>query len=157
MILCVAPSPAWDVTYGVERFREHATNRAHTVAARAGGKAVNVARVLQALGEPVSVAAPVGGPTGQLFTTDLAECGIPVDVFGPPTDLRRTVTIVSDEAGDATILNEPSTLGDWPGFLARAEELMARASVVVAAGSLPGGAPVDAYAQLVDASSHCGV
>ncbi len=41
MILCVAPSPAWDVTYGVDRFREHATNRAHSVSAsrrRQGGQ-----------------------------------------------------------------------------------------------------------------------
>ncbi len=78
MILCVAPSPAWDVTYGVARFRENATNRAHTVSGRAGGKAVNVARVLHALGEEVSVVAPVGGPTGALLLADLAACGIPV-------------------------------------------------------------------------------
>ncbi len=87
MIVCVAPSPAWDVTYGVERFREHATNRAHTVSARAGGKAVNVARVLHALGEDVTVVAPVGGPTGELFAADLAACGIPlvaVDTRGRP-------------------------------------------------------------------------
>src|SRR5205823_2717079 len=77
MILCVAPSPAWDVTYGVDRFREHATNRAHTVSARAGGKAVNVARVLHALGEEVTVVAPVGGPSGELFAADLSACGIP--------------------------------------------------------------------------------
>ena len=149
MILCVSPSPAWDVTYHVEHYREHATNRAHTVSARAGGKAVNVARVLHALGEPVSVATAAGGPTGELFVADLAGCGIPVDVADSAVELRRTVTIVNDETGDATIVNEGSAVSDWPAFLARVEELMATASIVVAAGSLPAGAPVDAYAQLV--------
>src|SRR6478736_5496002 len=157
MILCVAPSPAWDVTYGVDRFREHATNRAHTVSARAGGKAVNVARILHALGEDVMVVAPVGGPTGELFAADLAESGIALVAMDNATELRRTVTIVSDEAGDATIVNEGCTLTEWPAFLARAEEAMAGASVVVAAGSLPIGAPVDAYGELARAAARRGV
>ena len=37
---------------------------------RAGGKAVNVARVLHALDEQVRVLAPVGGPTGELDAHD---------------------------------------------------------------------------------------
>src|SRR3954452_3013038 len=144
MILCVAPSPAWDVTYGVERFREHATNRAHTVSARAGGKAVNVARILHALGEDVVVVAPVGGPTGELFAADLAQSGIALVAVDTATELRRTVTVVSDETGDATIVNEGCALTEWPDFLARAEEMMSKATVVVAAGSLPAGAPINA-------------
>jgi tagatose 6-phosphate kinase len=157
MILCVAPSPAWDVTYHVERFREHATNRAQTVSARAGGKAVNVARLLHALGEPVTVVAPVGGATGQLFVADLTSRGIPVEVVDADTDLRRTVTIVSDETGDATIVNEGSVLAGWPALLARAERMVATASVVVVAGSLPTGAPVDAFGQLVRLAASHGV
>lgn len=157
MILCIAPSPAWDVTYGVGRFREHATNRAQTVSARAGGKAVNVARVLHALGEDVTVVAPVGGPTGDLFANDLAACGIPVVPVDTTVDLRRTITIVSEETGDATLVNEGSRLTDWPAFLACAEQRMAHASLVVAAGSLPSGAPVDAYGQLARAAAGHGV
>jgi tagatose 6-phosphate kinase len=157
MILCVAPSPAWDVTYGVERFTEHATNRAHTVSARAGGKAVNVARVLHALGEDVSVVAPVGGPTGELFAADLAGFGVRLAAVDSARDLRQTATIVSDESGDATVVNEESRLPDWPAFFARATKLMAQASVVVAAGSLPSGAPVDAYGQLARAAARYSV
>jgi tagatose 6-phosphate kinase len=157
MILCVAPSPAWDVTYGVDRLREHATNRAHTVSARAGGKAVNVARVLRALEEKVTVLAPVGGPTGELFAAELSACGIPLLAVDVPTELRRTVTIVSDESGDATVVNEGCSLDDWPVFLAHASEAMDSCSVVVASGSLPLGAPVDAYGQLAVAAADAGV
>lgn len=157
MILCVAPSPAWDVTYGVERFREHATNRARTVSTRAGGKAVNVARVLHALGEKVAVVAPVGGPTGELFAADLSASGIPLVAVHTSSDLRRTVTVVSDESGDATMVNEGSRLTDWPAFLSCATDLMDETSLVVASGSLPGGAPVDAYGQLARTATHRGV
>ena len=67
------------------------------------------------------------------------------------------MTIVSDETGDATVVNEGSRLTDWSAFLAQAEEAMASASVVVAAGSLPAGAPVDAFAQLARAASARGL
>ncbi len=157
MILCVAPSPAWDVTYHVERFREHATNRATAVSARAGGKAVNTARVLHALGEPVSVLAPVGGPTGALFAADLADSGIPLEAVADELETRRTLTIVSDETGDATVVNEASRLTDWVAFLAQAERLMDEASVVVACGSLPSGAPVGAFAELARVAASSAV
>lgn len=149
MILCVAPSPAWDVTYGVERFDVHATNRVRTVSARAGGKAVNVARVLHALGEGVTTVAPVGGPTGDLFTADLAAEGIPLSAVPSGDNLRRTVAIVCREAGDATVVNEPCSIDDWTAFEARAESLTPHASIVVVAGSIPTGAPDDAVGRLI--------
>jgi tagatose 6-phosphate kinase len=157
MILCVAPSPAWDVTYHVARLRQHATNRVTTVSARAGGKAVNVARVLHALDEPVMVLAPVGGPTGELFAADLAESGLPAELVPDQVETRRTLTIVSDETGDATAVNEASRLTDWAGFLACAETLMHEASVLVAAGSLPAEAPRNAFGDLARAAAAHGI
>jgi len=104
MILHVAPNRAWDLTYGVERFRKSATNRALTVAARAAGKAVSMTRVLHAQGEKVTTLTPVGGPTGRLFAADLSASGIPAIAGDPSSDLRRTVTRVSDGARDATVV-----------------------------------------------------
>jgi tagatose 6-phosphate kinase len=157
VILCVGPSPAWDVTYHVERFREHASNRATAVSARAGGKAVNVARVLHGLGEPVTVLAPAGGPTGELFAADLHAAGLPAELVADELETRRTLTIVSDESGDATVVNEPSRLSDWVAFLAQADRLMDGASVVVACGSLPSGAPAGAFAELSRAAASRGL
>jgi tagatose 6-phosphate kinase len=148
MILCAALSPAWDVTFHVPRFEEHATNRASSTSARAGGKAVNVARVLHTLGEDVRLVLPVGGRTGDDVSADLARAGIPHDLVASTTETRRTVTVVNDETGDATLVNEGSRLLDWPGFLERVCSRMAGATVVVASGSLPDGAPGDAFAQL---------
>jgi tagatose 6-phosphate kinase len=154
VILCVAPSPAWDVTYRVPHLREHATNRVRSVAGRAGGKAVNAARVLHALGEEVAVVAPVGGPTGALFLDDLDRTGVPVVPVAAEVDLRRTVTVVSDASGDATVITEPAHLTDWPALLAAVEGMAAEASVVVAAGSLPEGAPVDAFGEIVGVAAR---
>jgi len=157
MILCVSPSPAWDVTYHVPHLREHATNRARSVAARAGGKAVNVARVLQALGEEVTVVAPCGGATGALFLDDLAVSGVPVVAVPDPVDLRRTVTVVSDASGDATVVTEPGHVTDWAALLATVRDQVAGASVVVAAGSLPEEAPLEAFGEIVRSADRHGV
>lgn len=149
MILCVAPSPAWDLTFHVLRLEEHATNRATAVAGRAGGKAVNVARLLHDLGEDVRLVLPVGGHTGDEVLLDLDRAGIRHSVVASTAETRRTVTVVSDETGDATVVNEAGRLPEWPALLERVGSLVPESAAVVVSGSLPVGAPGDAFAQLV--------
>ena len=63
-ILTVTLNLALDVTYAVDRVAWHGANRVASVAQRAGGKGVNVARVLRALGHRPVVAGLAGGRTG---------------------------------------------------------------------------------------------
>ncbi|NBH08091.1 PfkB family carbohydrate kinase, partial [Amycolatopsis sp. SID8362] len=64
MIVTVTPNAALDVTYTVDGLVPDAVHRARDVRHRAGGKGVNVARVLHALGVDVHAIATAGGPTG---------------------------------------------------------------------------------------------
>ncbi|MFD7732920.1 1-phosphofructokinase family hexose kinase [Kitasatospora phosalacinea] len=150
MILTVTPNPALDVTYAVPGFRPHASHRVADVAAQAGGKGVNAARVLAALGRPVRCVLPLGGPTGETVRADLAAAGldhIDVPVGG---DTRRTVTV--SDGTDATVLNEPGpvlTAAEWDALLGETARQLPQAAVLVLAGSLPPGAPTDGYGQLV--------
>ncbi len=66
MILTVTLNLALDVTYHVADFEPGSAVRVEDVARRAGGKGVNVARVLQALRHEVTVSGMVGGFTGQV-------------------------------------------------------------------------------------------
>lgn len=50
MILTVTLNTALDLTYGVPALVPHTSHRVHEVTERPGGKGVNVARVLAALG-----------------------------------------------------------------------------------------------------------
>ena len=72
MIVTVTLNLALDVTYTVGEVEWHAANRVTAVAERAGGKGVNVARVLAALGQatPLSAAA-VGAPLAGSFDEEL--------------------------------------------------------------------------------------
>ncbi|MEV4556866.1 1-phosphofructokinase family hexose kinase [Kitasatospora sp. NPDC049285] len=151
MILTVTPNPALDVTYTVPGFRPHTSHRVAEVAAQAGGKGVNVARVLTTLGRPVRCVLPLGGPTGEAVRADLAAAGLDHAVVPISGETRRTVAVV--DAADATMLNEPGPeLGpaDWSALCAEIERHLPQATVLVLSGSLPPGLPADAYARLVD-------
>ncbi|MEU2570662.1 1-phosphofructokinase family hexose kinase [Streptomyces althioticus] len=161
MILTVTLNAALDVTYGVDSLRPRTSHRVGAVHRRAGGKGVNVARVLAGRGRAVTVTGLAGGPTGALIREDLR--GVPglrdelVPVSG---ESRRTVTVVSGDDGDATVFNERGPQvgpAEWRAFTDRFAELVREASVVALCGSLPPGLPSDAYARLISRASRSGV
>ena len=147
MILCVCLSPALDLTYRTGAFALGATNRVSEVLERAGGKAVNVARILHALGEPVELLVPLGGPDGEGMARDLAGSGIVTHVVQSGAPTRRTVTVVDDSG--ATILVEPAAIDCWPEVLGAFRALLQSADVIVISGVVPAGVPLDAMSTLV--------
>jgi tagatose 6-phosphate kinase len=156
VILCVCLSPAIDVTYRVDRLVPGATVRVGGVDERPGGKAVNVARVLHALHEPVLLVAPVGGETGEELRRELAGLGIPSRLVPDASATRRTVTTV-DDAGQATCLVEPAAITSWPEILTTVEDALADARALVVSGGMPSGVPPLGLTALVRAAKARGV
>jgi tagatose 6-phosphate kinase len=160
VILCVTLNAALDVTYSVDEVRWHAGNRVAAVAQRAGGKGVNVARVLHTLGEDVLVTGLVGGDTGAQIRADVQAAGL-AEAFQDVTgESRRTVAVVDAAAGDATGFWEPGppvAPGDWARFLDRYDGLLTGARAVVLTGSLPPGLSPEVYADLVHRARKVGV
>jgi tagatose 6-phosphate kinase len=154
-IVTVTLNAALDVTYDVEALVPQATHRVLEVRARAGGKGVNVARVLHQLGRDTVVTGLAGGHTGTLIRADLDAAGLPHALVPIGGESRRTLAVVSRRDGGATLLNEPGPeVGgeEWTRFRARFERLLAVARAVVVSGSLPAGVPPGAYAELVQAA-----
>jgi tagatose 6-phosphate kinase len=152
VILTVTLNAALDVTYQVDRLRPHATHRVRAVHAVAGGKGVNVARVLAACGEDVVVTGLTGGVTGDRIRTGLADAGLSQAMVQIGDESRRTLAVHGVDDGDATLFNEPGPLvqaAEWESFRDRFADLAAAADVVVLSGSLAQGLPPDAYAPLV--------
>ena len=147
-MLTITLNAALDVTYTVERLQPGASHTVTSVRAQAGGKGINVARVLAGLGERVTATGLVGGATGAEIRRDLASTSIGDSSISVGGDSRRTLVVVDDEG--ATAFNEP---GDGLEFTWRHVEpelvdLIPHGSVVIASGSLPSQAPPDAYARL---------
>jgi tagatose 6-phosphate kinase len=154
MIVTVTPNLALDVTYEVAELRPGVTNRVQTVHARAGGKGVNVARVLRSLGHDVLVLGLAGGPTGDAVRMDLEASGLAHDLAPAAGETRRTVTVVA--GGEATMLSEPGpAVGprEWAALEARVPD----ADVLVLSGSLPPGVDGEAVARLTARLSARGI
>jgi 1-phosphofructokinase family hexose kinase len=160
VIVVVTPNPAWDVTYHVERMARHGSNRPVAVAGRAGGKGINVARVLRGLGVAVIAVAPLGGPTGERIRADLGSADIALVEVPVAAETRSTTTVVESASGGATSFNEPGlaqSAAEWAALVGAVGELLGGASALVLSGSLPPGVPESGYAELVMLARAAGV
>lgn len=162
MILTVTLNTALDITYRLRALRPHTSHRVTDVTERPGGKGLNVARVLAALGHAVTATGFAGGATGRSLRDQLTGAPGVQDALVPIAGATRRTIAVVDEAttGDATRLNEPGPAiapAEWSAFLAGYEDLVRSASAVALCGSLPPGVPVGAYAQLVRTARAAGV
>jgi len=160
MIVTVTLNLALDVTYHVAEVAPHSANRVAAVAQRAGGKGVNVARILHALNHETLVCGLLGGSTGDAARIDLERAGLPVALSRVGGETRRTLAVVDEARGDATGYWEPGPSvaeREWRAFLAVYDDALAGARAVVLAGSLPPGVRPDAYAELSRRASAVGV
>jgi len=153
VILTVTLNPALDLTYEVDTLVPGGEHRVAEVHQRPGGKGVNVARILAALGESVTVTGLAGGATGTAVRAALPGCGVTDAFMEIGGETRRTVVVA--EPATATGFWEPGpevTAAEWDAFLAHHRTLVSTVDAVVLAGSLPPGVPVDAYAHLIGAA-----
>jgi tagatose 6-phosphate kinase len=130
-------------------------NRTADVQQYASGKSVNAARVLHTLGMEVCCTGFVGGGTGEFLLGDLDNAGIAHHFVRVEPATRVCITLVDRGTKSATELIEESHAVAPQSFgqlIAKFKELLASASGVVLSGSLPPGAPVDFYADCVEAA-----
>ncbi|MFI9124050.1 1-phosphofructokinase family hexose kinase [Streptomyces bikiniensis] len=152
MIVTVTLNTALDLTYRVPALTPRASHRVTQVIERPGGKGLNVARVLAALGYETVATGFAGGATGAVLRDGLAATPVRDELVETAGSTRRTVAVVDAADGDTTQLNEPGptvTAAEWDAFRARFASLLDGAAAVALCGSLPPGIHVGAYAELV--------
>ena len=151
MILVVSLNPALDITHHVAGVDWSGVNRPQQVTTAPGGKGLNVARTLHALGADVRVAGLAGGIVGEAVAAGLAAAGV-AGAFAPIAgQTRRTFAVVDTSSHDTALFNEPGpavTIGEYQRFLVLYEKSLAGCDAVVLSGSLPPGLPEDSYAGL---------
>lgn len=153
MILAVCLNLALDITYRVPALRLGATTRVEESFERAGGKAVNTARVLHALGHEVVVLGFAGGRVGDAVVEELDRAGLAHDLVPIAGQTRRTLIVVDDGGGEPTGLSEAGprvSEDEWHALVARFRPHAPAA--IVLSGSHPPGLPADAYASLIEAA-----
>jgi 1-phosphofructokinase/tagatose 6-phosphate kinase len=117
-----------------------------------GGKGVNVARVLKALGAPVIATGLAGGPTGTRIVEQLTQLNVLSDFVRLGEESRTNTAVIDPTTGEQTEINERGPRVDQRElelFVDKLLYLAKGATMCVFAGSLPRDVDVDIYATLI--------
>lgn len=151
MILSVTLNPCIDHLMVVDGLKVHDRNKVLRVETDAGGKGVNLSRMVAELGGQTVATGFLGGQTGDHVRRVLESEGVPVDFV----EIRgETRTNVSVESGDGP----PTVFGpsgpqvspeDWEALLTKVTEYLCEGCWMCLGGSLPPGVPTGAYETLI--------
>jgi 1-phosphofructokinase/tagatose 6-phosphate kinase len=160
MIITVTLNAAIDKSLAVPNFRLGRRHRTVEQRTMAGGKGVNIARTLKALGQPVIATGFAGGATGTHIVEQLTEESILNDFVRIRDESRTNTSVLDPTTGAQTEINErgPSvTPQEVELFRDKLLYLARGAAIVVFAGSLPRGVEPDLYASLIRDLERSGV
>ena len=147
-ILCLGTTPAVQRVMVFRNLTLDAVNRAATTLEGAAGKSINVAKVLQALGEHPVATGFLGGDRGEFLRATLAEKNIESDFVTVSTRTRQCVTVIDEAAGTHTELVEesrPVEPADFDKLMAILRRRVAECRAVVMSGTVVSGGPVNLY------------
>jgi len=150
MIVTVTLNAAIDRTLTVPNFQRGQRHRASAGVSMAGGKGINVARTLKALGVPVVATGLVGGTTGTRIVEELTTEAILNDFVRIDGESRTSTAVVDPAGGTYTEINEwGPAVGpeELQTLLEKLRYLTQGAELVVFAGSLPRYVVDDFYAE----------
>ncbi|WP_163539953.1 1-phosphofructokinase [Gracilibacillus sp. YIM 98692] len=157
MIYTVTCNPAVDYVVRLENLDLGELNRSQADYKEAGGKGINVSRVLARLGEESTALGFIGGFTGTFITDYLSKVGIRHQFVSLEEDTRINVKLKAD--GEETEINGKSpeiTNEEYQHLLRQLKELK-EGDIVVLAGSLPKSLPSNTYQSIVSQLNDQGV
>lgn len=152
MIKTLTLNPAIDKSVTIDRFSVGQVNRIATVRLDAGGKGLNVARILHHQGAPAIAIAPVAGGAGRFLASRLTEEGIPFDFLEVSGETRTNLKVVDPVLQTHTDINEPGPALSVDDLARVSEKLLGDlrpGDWVVLSGSLPTGVSRGLYGEWI--------
>lgn len=137
MITCLGLSPALDVTYLVDRVGVGEIHRPRAALTLPGGKALNAARAVVALGGTARAIVPVGGFAGERLRAELEPLGLEVTAIAAHRETRSCITVYDDAGGTTEFYEAAPELDDdaWAEVLAAVQAL--DSGWLAVSGSIP--------------------
>ncbi len=158
-IITVTLNPAIDLTCSIPEFKTGAVNRVSGSRTDAGGKGVNIARLLRVFDLPVIATGFLGQDNPHIFEKLFREREITDQFIRVPGETRTGIKILDDAAHTTTDINFPGltpTSVDFERLLNQLTSLAATARIVIIAGSLPATLPPQAVGELVKVAQKAG-
>lgn len=110
MIVTHTFNPSIDITYDVDHFDIGEVHRPLQTIRNAGGKGINVTKVLKQLGEPLTAYMYLGGKNGEWISNQLQALKISTQIIKIDGDTRQCIA-VNDGQKQTEILEQGPTIG----------------------------------------------
>lgn len=153
MIITVTLNPAVDKTIAIDSFKINSVNRVKKSRRDAGGKGINVSKVLMELGEKSIATGFLGGETGLSIGNYLEKINIENNFITVAGETRENLKIVDPMNNTFTDINDigPSINSSNVDQLKKTiNELTIKNKLIIFSGSLPNGCPEKIYKDLIE-------
>lgn len=158
LIGTITLNPAIDKRYFLEDFSLGDVHRTDNYLQTAGGKGINVARVVKILGEDVVATGFLGGNNGDYIRGCIREIDI-VDRFTPIQMETRLCMAILTDGIQTEILESGPVISDeeLSNFYLDYEKTLKDIDILTISGSIPSGVPKDIYAKLINKATLLGI
>lgn len=150
MVITVTLNPALDKFINLDRIDIGQLNRCREISVRAGGKGINVARILNILKRDTLAMSILGGNTGKMIQELMDDEGIKYNISKTYFNTRENIKL-AEKNGRETEINQQGQVDtvSFSEFKSSLEKHLENASILVLAGSVPAGLPDDIYQDLI--------
>ncbi|MDP4132883.1 MAG: 1-phosphofructokinase [Bacillota bacterium] len=151
-ILTVTLNPCIDKTIEIDGFEYGGLNRALGIRCDAGGKGINVSKVLKGFGEEALNVGFIAGSNGEFIKNYLDEKGIKHSFTKASGDTRTNYKLFDKGEKITTEINEPGfyiSSEEYNEFLSDFEALLPSSDTVILSGSTPPGVKLEVYSELI--------
>ncbi|ULO09078.1 1-phosphofructokinase [Paenibacillus sp. 19GGS1-52] len=160
LVITVTLNPALDKTVTIDGLEVGGLNRVNDIRTDAGGKGINVAKVLKGFHEEVSAVGYIGGHNGKLILERLEQEDIRHSFTETLAETRMNLKVVDSNVQVTTEINERGGTVSVPErnlFHESLRLLLEEAYILVLGGSVPPGIESSEYALLIEAARSKGV
>lgn len=157
MIITVTLNPSIDISYPLEQFNIDAVNRVKNVSKTAGGKGLNVTRVLHDLQADVIATGVLGGNFGNYIRQQLD--AIPVKhAFTPIKEETRFCLAILHDQNQTEILEAGPQVSteEQAAFFDNFEKLIEKPATITISGSIAKGFSSETYVRLIEMANNHG-
>ena len=151
MIITLTMNPALDKTMEVESLNLGGLNRVQNVQVDAGGKGINVSKMIKCLGGMSLATGFVGGESGDKLLITVEKLGLKHDFITIVGETRTNIKVFDKKHG-ITELNETGiilTTQDEQNICDKLVELADEKEIFVLSGSLPAGVGANFYQKII--------
>lgn len=150
MIVTITLNPSIDIKYTINNFSLGKVHRALSTTKTAGGKGLNVTRVIKKLGDDVLATGLLGGEVGNFILTTLENLRISHSFINIQESTRNCINIISNLDSTEILEKGPNiSKNEWSNFKLHYEDIAKKYEYIVISGSLPSGLEDESYLELL--------